>query len=376
MNKNLGILCTSGSWGGLEINVAKLATWMKQRGWKVTLYSLADTPLAFNAGKNGITISPIKKPAKYFNLISARSLNKKLIRNNTDILLTSLNRDLSVAAWTKVFSGNKLKLIYLQQMQVGVRKKDFIHTLRFSKIDAWLSPLSYLAEEVRAKTKIDPKKIHIAPLCMQIEKFYPPKISKEEARKILNLPLDKKIFGTIGRLDPQKAPHTCIEAFGKLQNFPDLHLMIMGEKTKGEYDDYDKKLHDLCEKYELQERVHFRPFNENVHVGFAALDMFIMPSMDETYGMVTIEAMLSGIPVLGADSGGTKELLGYGTMGTLFLPGNSYDLARKIKQMLENFDPLKLMATLAQEYVVEKFSHHRECELIEDVIKKLSITEK
>jgi D-inositol-3-phosphate glycosyltransferase len=376
MNKNLGILCSSGAWGGLEINTIRLAGWMRQRGWKVTLYTPPNTILTGHAIKTGITVSPIKNPFKYLDLIGAYQLNKKLRQNNTEVLLVCPNRDLSIAAWAKFFSGNRLKIMYQQHMQIGVEKKDFIHTLRFSKIDAWLTPLSYLAQEVKNKTRVDPKKIHIVPFCIQTENFYPPKISKEESRKILNLPLDKKIIGTIGRLDPQKAPHTCIEALGKLRNFSDLHLLILGEKTKGEHGNYDKKLHNLSEKYQLQERIHFRPFNENVQAAFAALDMFIMPSLDETYGMVTIEAILSGIPVMGADSGGTRELLGYGTMGILFLPGNAFDLARKIKQVLVKFDPLRLMAVSAQEYVKEKFSHHRECELIEDIIKNLSTEKK
>jgi D-inositol-3-phosphate glycosyltransferase len=373
MNKNLAILCSSGSWGGLEINTLRLAGWMRQRGWKPTIYSPADSILTLNAKKSWIPVFPLNKPFRYFDLIGAWKLHKNLLKNKTEILFVCNNRDLSLAAWSKFFSGNKLKIIYQQHMQIGISKKDFIHTLRFSKIDAWLAPLFYLAEEVKTKTKFDPKKIHIVPFCIQTENFYPPKIPKNEARKILKLPLDKKIIGTIGRLDPQKAAHICIEALAKLENLQDLHLMILGEKTKGEDDTYEKKLHELTKKYNLQERVHFRPFTEDLHAAFSALDMFIMPSLNETYGMVTIEAMLSGIPVMGADSGGTRELLGYGTMGILFLPGNAFDLARKIKQVLIKFEPLKLMAVSAQEYVAEEFSHHRECELIEEVIKKLEV---
>jgi glycosyltransferase involved in cell wall biosynthesis len=376
MTRNLGILCSSGSWGGLEINILRLAGWMKQRGWKVIIYTTAHSSLGINAGKHGIQINPIKKPARYFDLIGAWILRNKMRQDHIKVLLVSQNRDLSIAAWSKFFSGNQLKIIYQQQMQVGVDKKDFIHTLRFSKIDAWLSPLPYLADEVKSKTTVDPKKIHIVPLCMQTEKFYPAPTSKEAARKILGLPSDKIILGTIGRLDPQKSTHTCIEALEKLKDYPDLHLMIMGERTKGEHEEYETRLHTLCNEAGLEDRVHFRPFHENVQTAFATLDLFIMPSLDETYGMVTIEAMLSGVPVIGADSGGTRELLAYGTMGTLFLPGNAFDLARKIKQALKNFDPLKLMAASAQEHVVEKFSNHRECEMIEDIISDLSLYKK
>ncbi|HXA01049.1 MAG TPA: glycosyltransferase, partial [Cytophagaceae bacterium] len=171
MNKNLGILCSSGAWGGLEINTIRLAGWMRQRGWKVTLYTPPNTILTGHAIKTGITVSPIKNPFKYLDLIGAYQLNKKLRQNNTEVLLVCPNRDLSIAAWAKFFSGNRLKIMYQQHMQIGVEKKDFIHTLRFSKIDAWLTPLSYLAQEVKNKTRVDPKKIHIVPFCIQTENF-------------------------------------------------------------------------------------------------------------------------------------------------------------------------------------------------------------
>jgi len=52
------------------------------------------------------------------------------------------NKDLDVIAWTKKIFFKELKVIYQQQMQIGVNKRDFIHDFSFKAINYWISPLS------------------------------------------------------------------------------------------------------------------------------------------------------------------------------------------------------------------------------------------
>src|ERR1700747_2237494 len=132
MNKRIGILCSSNSAGGLELNTARLANWLQTRGWQITIYGLNSSPLASMAQRGHIHFNSIVVPKKYLDIPGALSLCKKLKSDQINILLVCTNRDLSMATWTKLFSGKKFRLIYQQHMQVGIKKKDIIHTLRYS----------------------------------------------------------------------------------------------------------------------------------------------------------------------------------------------------------------------------------------------------
>jgi D-inositol-3-phosphate glycosyltransferase len=370
---NLGILCSSFSLGGLEINVVKLAAWMSQRGTQVILYVPKGSPMSALALKYRVRTHPIPKAKKYFDIKGAINLCKQTKADNIKILLISSGKDISLCGWAKFFSLNRLKLIFLQQMMIGIKKRDIIHTLRYSKLDAWLSPLPYLAKELKEKTRIPDHKVHLVPLCIETERFSRQRLTKEDARRTLALPQDKTIIGIIGRLDFQKGQHILIEAFSKLKENPDTELLIMGEETKGENNQYLERLIKLAQHLQLTEKIHFRPFHNEVQIAYAAIDIFIMASPGETYGMVTIEAMASGLPVIGADAGGTSELLDHGQLGLLFKPGDAEDLAVKIKWALDNPRELEKISRAGHRHVLKSYSHNRGCELIEAVINQLII---
>ena len=87
-----------------------------------------------------------------------------------------------------------------------------------------------------------------------------------------------------------------------------------------------------------------------------------MATKAETFGMVTIESLACGTPVLGSNAGGTPELLMNENGGMLFQTQNSDDLAEKIEFICENrpiFEPEKLK-TMAKHY-----DHHEVCKMVE-----------
>jgi glycosyltransferase involved in cell wall biosynthesis len=79
----------------------------------------------------------------------------------------------------------------------------------------------------------------------------------------------------------------------------------------------------------LQDRIHFLPFQENPFRVFNALDFTLMTSDSETFGMVTLESMAQGTPVIGSNAGGTPELLNFGELGLLYQTKSAEDLAKK-----------------------------------------------
>jgi glycosyltransferase involved in cell wall biosynthesis len=217
------------------------------------------------------------------------------------------------------------------EMQMGVKKKNLFHTLRYKYIDLWSCPLNYLAEQVKSMTNYR-NRLVIIPSGIDLSRFKP--IDRSEARKRMDLPMDRFIFGLAGRFDPQKGQLLLLEAMAKCKN-TEFSVVFLGEPTLHEDGTaYYNLMQDSIEKNDLGNRIFIRPFMADIEVFYSAIDWFVMATKAETFGMVTLEALACGTPVLGSNAGGTPELLDHGANGVLFAPMDSTDLSKKIELIM------------------------------------------
>ncbi|OBA00463.1 hypothetical protein ADS46_10890 [Halomonas sp. G11] len=117
-----------------------------------------------------------------------------------------------------------------------------------------------------------------------------------------------------------------------LKTYPDLLLTIVGS---GNYD-YTEKLINFVSENGLECNVDFKGYVDNPIELMVENDIFLMCSRNEAFGRVTLEAMSVGCPVIGANSGGTPEILGYGKYGVLYNQYDVEDLSQKVISLLES----------------------------------------
>jgi len=164
----------------------------------------------------------------------------------------------------------------------------------------------------------------------------------------------------IGRFDPHKGHEYFLRALHQLkqQGFNGKGV-IVGVKPGEEANEYAQFINGLIAELGLEQAVVMRPFSAQVVTAFKALDVFVMPSPAETFGMVTIEAMASGVPVVGFAALGTQELLKKGEIGLLAAPKNSEELAQKMAVIWQNAERRKKLSQKGKEYVTAHFSKER-----------------
>jgi D-inositol-3-phosphate glycosyltransferase len=304
----IAFYCSSISWGGLEMNTLRYAKAFQAEGFQVEVYLVERTPLFQHAIEQELPVISIERNKKYFDFKRARLVAKQFEKDEIDIVHFRDNRDLDFLGWVKFFSSRKIKLVYHQAMQLGVSKKDFLHTLRFKRIDAWVSTLNYMQQQVVTQTRFPAERLHVIPLGSSVDGTST--LSKEDVRATMNLPNEKFIVGVVGRLDEKKGQLDVIEAIPQLKNSEkSMHVVFVGDQTKNETDEYVQKLNNTIAQEQLQEIVSFLPHQSNMQQLYGAFDLVIVPSWDETFGTVTIEAMASGVPVIGSNTGGTAEIL-------------------------------------------------------------------
>lgn len=361
MNKTIAYLCSSVSWGGLEMNHLRNAAWMHSRGHKILILGVADSPYLNRAEEMGLPFKFIQTFKKYYDFKAAKNIQRVLEKEHISHLLIRDTRDMSMAAILKRKMGDALTTAYFMEMQLGVKKKGIGHTIRFKYIDIWSCPLTWLKYQVEEMTNFKNTLVEI-PSGVELENFSLSP-SKSEARSILNIPENDIVFGLIGRFDPQKGQTLLIQAMEKAKN-KNFKVLLLGEPTKGEEGPYLDELNQFIQEH--SDRVLVRPFRKDITTFYAAIDWLVMATKAETVGMVTIEALATGKPVLGSNAGGTPDIIQQDQGGVLFESMDADDLAQKIDFIIDNkvsFDVEKLKK------LVQKFDHNSVCESVEKVLK-------
>ncbi|MEO1429321.1 MAG: glycosyltransferase family 4 protein [Cyanobacteria bacterium J06633_8] len=164
---------------------------------------------------------------------------------------------------------------------------------------------------------------------------------------------DKFIVGHFSRLAPWKGQHILIEALAKCP--PEVAVILVGDALFGEQD-YVKQLHQQIDSLQLQNRVKFLGFRNDIPLLMAACDLVAHTSTSpEPFGRVIVEAMLSGTPVVAAASGGAVELVESGVNGFLSTPGNPQKLTEVIKTCLSDKQKTDAIALKAKDSASQRF---------------------
>ena len=365
MKLTLAYLCNTKSWGGLEMNQIRNATWMKERGHDVHVFVLVDSPAYSEALENNLKVHVISKHKRHYDFFQAYKLVKKLTAVGTDCLIVRSTFDMSIAASVSFFSNRKIKTIFCMEMQLSFPKKQFFRTWRYRYLDAWCCPLNYLKEQVLDNTRMQKDRVFVVPSGIDLSKIVDFPMGK--AQEQLNIPQNTPVFGILGRIDPKKGQKLVIETW---EHISDAILLIQGDLNTTEHREYLQEIYDLVERNNIKNRVLFLPFSSNTEIFFSAIDALIVPSENETVGMVTLEALAHKKPVIGSNKGGTKEILSNDRIGLLFESNSQEDLRMKISDFL-----LRKNRFIPEDFRSEilKYDKDKVCEKMEEVITNIQM---
>lgn len=157
----------------------------------------------------------------------------------------------------------------------------------------------------------------------------------------------------VGRITMAKRQEDAIRAIAFLarRGF-NVRLTLLGTEDLG----YGAYLRNLVREVEVENITEFVPFKVDPFSLVASADVALMCSKAEAFGRVTVEAMKLGKVVIGADCGGTSDIILDGWNGLLYRPGDPDDLARKLEILYNNRDLLGKLGKTAQEWASQKFN--------------------
>ena len=161
-----------------------------------------------------------------------------------------------------------------------------------------------------------------------------------------------------GRLTPAKGQEDALRALYILvkQYGADAYLSFAGQAPAYEGQAYVRRLLAMTTRLGLENRVSFLGEVEDLSAIRAETDVELMCSWMEPFGRTTVEAMLAGLPVVGAKAGGTPEILVDGTTGLLFSPRDVSALAEKLNWLREHPEAAMTMGRAGQERALQCFT--------------------
>ena len=188
----------------------------------------------------------------------------------------------------------------------------------------------------RAQEGIAPKRaVRVVYPGVELDRFDPAILpTPAEARQRLGLPLTGPVIGIVGRLQHWKGMHVLIEAMPQiLAESPEAHCVIVGGPHAPE-PDYPAALAAQVKRLDLESSVTLAGLQKNIPEWMQAMDVIVHASDHEPFGIVVIEAMALGKPVVAGDAAGPTEIITEGVNGLLTPFGDAPALARAVTRCL------------------------------------------
>jgi len=319
----------------------------KTRRGNTTVYRIPGTSIPFTPG--------------YRFLLSARSIREILDRERPHVIevgspffvpLVTRWASQGMGVPTVGFYHADLVRTYVdpyvqrlgRRLQDGLRQVARAYVRRvFSSFDQTIAASPAVAREL---SEFGVPNVRVIPLGVDLDLFHPARRS-EDLRTRLRVPRDTPIALFAGRLCPEKGLDVLLEAHARLSVGLRPHLLLVGEGPSAP---------------RIQEEARNRPdlsvlpfVSDKMELAtiYASADLYLAPGPGETFGLAVAEAMASGNPVVGVDSGAVPDRVAGSGVGELYLPDDPESAAGALHRMMSRLGPA--VRSAAREHAAREF---------------------
>ena len=228
--------------------------------------------------------------------------------------------------------------------------------------DAHVTISNYSKRMLQERYKTSPEVIINHGIDIKSFKFDESK--REVIRKTLGISKSNFLILFVGVLYEHKNVITLVNAIPPiLKNNNGVRLLIIG---RGEQ---STNIKNRISELKIEKSIIMKNYVEDINAYYSAADLFVLPSTNEGFGFVLLEAMASGLPIVASNCSSCPEVVG--DAGLLFDPKSSEDLANKIMELINNkdlYEELKQKGSVR----VKQFTWEKAAKQYYDIYKKVS----
>jgi glycosyltransferase involved in cell wall biosynthesis len=201
---------------------------------------------------------------------------------------------------------------------------------------------------------------------------FDPALDGSAFRREYDIPASGTVVGMAGRLRPWKGQDRFLQAAARLRrSIPDAWFVLVGGTPLGPQDGYPEELRRQAEELGIAEKVIFTGQVEDVSPALAAMDVFVHPGDPEPFGLVNLEAMAMGLPVVAFAHGALPEIVLDRQTGILVPPGDLQALAEAIELLSRDRDLRVKLGQQGRQRVVSEFRIEKTARAVEAVLEEI-----
>ncbi|OFZ55444.1 MAG: hypothetical protein A2428_05055 [Bdellovibrionales bacterium RIFOXYC1_FULL_54_43] len=354
------VTCLSHSWGGLEQVSASDAVDIGDLGLDVSVLCLEGSPIHEDLlNRKEVKVLPLGfRPRNYFDF-KMRAEMGRMLANGINLVHCHQTSILgSIVPW--LWSKPNVAVIATRHMMNQHNKNNPFHGAIYSRLDALIVMSETLRQNVLETHPILERRVKVVNLGLDFNRFNPQSVNGLAQRALWGAGPETVVIGVVGRIDPAKGQATFIKAAAGLlkglKSGEKLKFVIVGEETLGSVNSHLESLKEMVAQFRMEEYVTFAGYQENVPEVMSGLDIFVMPSRQETFGLVAIEAMAMERPVVISTGGSAQEIVGANEeFGLLIRPDDAFDLQRRLRYLLDNPEERVRMGQKARGHVLRNY---------------------
>jgi glycosyltransferase involved in cell wall biosynthesis len=265
----------------------------------------------------------LRRTPGMFNLAGIIAVATMLRNGEVDVIHAHNGRTSLVAVCAKLFTRRGKVIVtqhfiepdYVNRKGIGGRLSGIIHRFILSNVDQHIC----ISEAVKSKflgrqeqTVVDRECVHI--INNGVDDVYS-KLHRDECREQvishLKLPATTELILCVSRLEPEKDVQALLSSLTNLENHLSYHCLIVGDGSER------TQMEAFVRNFKIDDRVSFMGYRADVPSIMKASDLFVLPCPAEGFGLVIVEAMFAGLPVVAINHGGPVEIVVSGETGLL-----------------------------------------------------------
>jgi glycosyltransferase involved in cell wall biosynthesis len=351
MRRKILLLVVGLGVGGTEAHVLELASRLDSKKFDVVVCSLkALGVLGHELQARGIRVISLQGKGKFDFRVLARL--RDVIAQEQPDLVQSFLFWANVAA--RVLGLAHRKMFVVSSYHDEVVQEGWWERLVDRLTMRWTRKIVCCSEAVRRSVESaiggNPSQFAVIPFGVEASQYSGHALASREE---IGLPGGRPLIGTVCRLvEPKKGLTVLLEAVAKIKQdgaAPDFQLVIVGEGPA------EQDLRAQAVRLGIDAHIVFLGVRRDVHRVLPLLDVFVLPSLYEGFGIAILEAMAAARPVVATTVGGIPEFVRDGETGMLVKPGDAVSLAQALALLLSQPARACRMGLKGQQIVRESF---------------------
>jgi glycosyltransferase involved in cell wall biosynthesis len=335
------------AWRGGQNQALLLLTGLRERGHAAELVAATGSALGERAQSLGLPVHFVSRGG--FRLPAARKIRALLRAGNFD--LAHANEAHAVSAVWLARAHKHVPIVISRRVGYPIGKTR-IARARYAVAAKIIANSEWVARQA-AESGAPREKITVVYEGAEIPVPFTPE-QKREARRRWNVADDELLLGCVGVLSSDKGQEFLIRALARLRTqFPATRLILAGDGP------CRPQLESLAQQLGVTKSITFAGFVKDVETVYAALDIFLLPSLFEALNNSLLAALAYEVPSIAFDRGALGEIIQDGISGKLVPAGDVAALSGAIAPLLKDPDVARRLGAAGRRRVTENFSADR-----------------